>query len=499
MRKKSPHPPWAVRHRKPGTELKRISGRYYLYGAASEYDKITKKTKKKSLGILGSITEKDGFIPSPKAVLRESKSKPLAAEQVYAYEYGFSSWLKQRLEQSGIEAALQRHFPTLWKYIIAMAYCRLLHQSPLKNVPFHLSTADLMAQLGTAAFTDREVSHNLRLLGGMRAQMAQYMRDSFDNQQCVLMDATPIVCHSKNIGLAQQGYNSRMNFDTQFTWLYLYSAKTMEPLFFRIIPGNVREISGMKNTVKESGLTDCIFIADKGFYSESNKKELVQLGLPFIIPLKRNNASVDYNKLPCMDASTMYFSFRKRPVFFHQQSTASEVPNEKLCLFLDGALKEQERQDYLRRIGEEPEECSREKYLQKAPAMGTLALLHNTALTPEKVFEEYKGRCEIEQLFDHLKNTLDASVSHMQNEEALQGWMFVNHIAMQVLCQLWDKLKKAPLNKTQMLNKKFSVADAIRHLAGIQKIMINSPQEHYLTECNVSTKTLLKKLGISIT
>src|SRR6218665_1959934 len=100
-----------------------------------------------------------------------------------------------------------------------MAYCRLLHQSPLKNVPFHLSTADLMAQLGTAAFTEREVNHNLRLLGGMRAQMAQYMRDSFDSQQCVLMDGTPIVCQSKNIGLAQQGYNSRMNFDTQFTLL----------------------------------------------------------------------------------------------------------------------------------------------------------------------------------------------------------------------------------------------------------------------------------------
>src|SRR6218665_964454 len=78
------------------------------------------------------------------------------------------------------------------------------------------------------------------------------------------------------------------------------------------------------------------------------------------------------------------------------------------------------------------------------------------ALPPEKVFEEYKGRCEIEQLFDRLKNTPDASVSHMQNEEALQGWMFVNHIAMQVLCQLCDKLKKAPLNKTQILTARKS-------------------------------------------
>lgn len=494
MKKASPHPIWALQHRRAGTELKCISGKYYLYGVSSVYDKATKKTKKKSLGILGSITEKEGFIASPKATLRES----LSIKHIYAYEYGVSFWLNQCLEESGITAALQKYFPKLWKYIIAMAYCRLLYQAPLKNVPFHLTTAYLMKQLDIPVFTDREVSHNLRLVGSMRTEMAQYMRASFDNQPCVLMDATHIVCHSKNIGLAQRGYNSEMHFDTQFTLLYLYSAKTLEPLFFRLIPGNILEISAMKNTVKESGVTNCIFIADKGFYSESNKRELVQMGLPFIIPLKRNNASIDYKLLPHMDTSTSCFLFRERPIFFHHHHTATEIPQEELCLFLDGALKEQERGDYLRRIREIPEEYTHEKYLEKAPAMGTLTLLHNTVLPPQKVFEEYKGRCEIEQFFDCLKNTVDASVSHMQNEDALQGWMFINHITMQVLYRLYGKLKETPLNKTQKLNKKFSIADTLRHLAGIQKIMINN-QNHYTTELNTTTKMLLKRLSLSVT
>jgi len=38
---------------------------------------------------------------------------------------------------------------------------------------------------------------------------------------------------------------------------------------------------------------------------------------------------------------------------------------------------------------------------------------------------------EIEQMFDALKNMLHAGVTYMQNEDALQGWMFINHIALQ--------------------------------------------------------------------
>ena len=64
MKKKSKHPHWAIEHRKPGTELKLIGGKYYLYEVKSTYDKTTKKSKKISLGIIGRITGEDGLIPS---------------------------------------------------------------------------------------------------------------------------------------------------------------------------------------------------------------------------------------------------------------------------------------------------------------------------------------------------------------------------------------------------------------------------------------------------
>ena len=59
MVKKSKHPQWALKHKKPGTELKLINGRYYLYEAKSVYDKTLKRSRKVSGSILGRITEEE--------------------------------------------------------------------------------------------------------------------------------------------------------------------------------------------------------------------------------------------------------------------------------------------------------------------------------------------------------------------------------------------------------------------------------------------------------
>jgi hypothetical protein len=47
------------------------------------------------------------------------------------------------------------------------------------------------------------------------------------------------------------------------------------------------------------------------------------------------------------------------------------------------------------------------------------------------VFETYKSRMTIEVLFDGMKNVMEADHTYMQDEQTLQGWMFINHIALQ--------------------------------------------------------------------
>ncbi len=489
--KKTPaHPEWATRHRRSGTELKKIKDKYYLYAVKSVYDKATKRTKKVSLGIIGRISEQDGLIPSDKEQLKTKlAAASLPLRQIWDKEYGFSLYVHQQVQRE-ILPALKRFFPDDWPMVIALAYCRMAYQSPLKNIPFHLSCSSLLQMLSTECPDEKTVSHTLRAIGKQRDNMTMYMRSFAQKDDYVLVDATDIACNSSKITLSQKGYNSDMNFEPQVTLLYIYSAKKHKPFFFRVVAGNIKDVSILKNALIESGINNAIFISDKGFYSEANVDHLDELLMKYIIPLRRDNAAINYNLLNNIEATQSCFKFRDRYIFY----TTYAHEGRQICLFLDGRLREEEKTDYLNRIDTLPEKYTPQGYKEKIKAMGTIALLHNGSENeqPEDVYISYKGRGEIEQFFDCYKNTIDAHVSHMQNEEALHGWMFINHIAMQLTYDLFEQLK------SKKLTKRHSIKDVILHLCQVRRVQINE-SDYYISELNKKTKNILSKLKFSVT
>lgn len=496
MARKSNHPEWALKHKRAGAELKLINGKYYLYGVKSVYDKTLKRSKKVSLGILGRVTEQDGFIPSEKKLLKEKSGKTYYNKEIFTYEYGFSRWLFSTLESDGTLDRLKVGFPTLWQFIVIMVYCRTAYKSPLKNIPFYGAQSAIPGMLGwKGKMTDQQISDSLFDLGAGQAAIHEFMRPRDNKNKTILMDATDIVLQSGNIALARKGYSSRMDFQPQFVLLYLYDAVSLSPLYYRLLPGNIREISAMQNTIKMSGMEQCVYIADKGFFSESNVSELERLGMQFIIPLRRDNKAIPYPSLGNIEQTDNYFDFGGR-FLFHADTV--KTGGRSIDLFLDGKLKEQEKADYLRRIKTVPESYSKSKFNEKVSSMGTLAIMHNTGMAAREVYCEYKSRGEIEQFFDHLKNTLDASCSNMQREESLNGWMFVNHLSMLVIYRLYQTLKTTPLNKKQVLSHKYSINDTIEHLKSIKKIQFDT-NESVIAEYNKMTKDLLEKMKISIT
>lgn len=496
MKAKIKHPDWALKHKRPGTELKLINGRYYLYGVKSVYDKTLKRSRKVSLGILGSISQEKGFIPSEKAELRKKSKNTYFDKQVMVFEYGFAKWLLCHLKDNGLLNSMKKYFPQHWQFIVFMVYCRLAFKSPLKNIPTELERSAILDLLGwKGKVYNQKVSDMLFEVGHMRQSIHEFMRPINNRQRSVLMDATDIVLQSDNIALSQKGYNSSMDFQPQFVLLYLYDALSLEPLYYRLLPGNIREVSAMHNTIRISGMEECMFIADKGFFSESNIEELEKMSMQYIIPLRRNNRLIPYAALEKVEQSENYFNFSKRFIF---HTHTLNLGNRKLDLFLDGKLREQEKTDYLGRIESLPESFSKPKFNDKLQSMGTLALLHNTSFSPRDLYVEYKNRGEIEQYFDHFKNTINASCSHMQREESLEGWMFINHISMQLIYGLFRILKTTPLNKKQMMIHRYSINDTIEHMKSIKQIRF-APGEFVISEMNKTTKTLLKQMNITIT
>jgi hypothetical protein len=70
-------PEWIKEFKEPSTEIKRIKNGFYKYEVAFVYNKEKKKTEKKTVRLLGKISEKEGFVPSSKNELcRKSEELP---------------------------------------------------------------------------------------------------------------------------------------------------------------------------------------------------------------------------------------------------------------------------------------------------------------------------------------------------------------------------------------------------------------------------------------
>ena len=484
----SPHPEWATKFRRPGTELRKINNRYYLYEYQTSYNPMTKKPQKKSGILLGSITEKDGFTESSKRVAQRKDALPQPLQPVLVREFGNCRLIFDRFDFT-VEK-LKEYFPSYWQQLLAIAYCRFVYHCPLKNIPYRLE-ASYMYQLltGMDRFNDKSASAVLNSIGKLAEARGNYMRSFVGNDDYLLIDGTYINSSSRAMEMARKGYNSQHHYDGQLNLLYIYSATTRMPVFYRLLPGDIRDVKAFKNTLAMANIQSAIIIADKGFHSKANVAMLQEEGLDYIIPLKRDNLLVKYNSIEdnTYKRKATYFIYNKRIVWYLQQPQ----PDGIVHLFLDEELATKEEKDFLTRLKNNPDGTTMEKYYGKRNKFGTIAMLTPNKLDKSKdVYESYKTRMYIETMFDGMKNVLDADSTYMQNEDTLQGWMFINHICLQWHQSLYIELKE------KELITKYSVMDYINMLTDLKKVNING--QWVDNECTNATTKLARKLTINI-
>jgi transposase len=483
-RKASVHPSWATQHRKAGTELRFINNNYYLYEVSSKYDPSIKRARKITGKLLGKITEESGFTASSKDKLRKKAEQSVIIDNLTTKEYGAQQLIMKLAAKQ--YKALEKVFGDDAKAIFAFAFFRLTEQSPIKNVPFFYMHSYLSELWKGSTITDKSISQLLRKLGANREKLIEYQKFFIQEGEKVLLDMTHVVTHSRQIESAQRGYNNSMSFEPQVNLMYLFSAQQHEPIYYRLLPGNIRDVKAFSLTMQECGLKDVTLIADKGFYSKKNTDTLDEEHLHYIIPLQRGNKLIPYPKANMLDKQIWdgYFTFNEKIIWY-------KIKNNTI-LYLNQELKIAEEKDYLKRVEAEKENYTMNSFYEKQAHFGTLALINNNdKKTAEDVYVLYKARTNIETMFDALKNIIDADRTYMQNNEAIEGWMFVNHIALQFYYSIYQQLI------AHKLLKKYSVTDFLKFTHRIKKIKING--NWHLSEITKPVKTLLDKLKLDIT
>jgi transposase len=478
------HPRWATKFRLPGTELRLINNKYYLYEVTSKWDPDKKRAKKISGKLLGRITKEDGFIESDKARLRK---KEFAVSQLSVKEYGIVNFIDSCF--GNYLTLIEKYFPDCWREIVTLAYCKLAYQSPMKNVEFHYFHSYLSEKFPKLQLTPKNITDLLRLIGGQRTRITDFFKEFGVPNDNILFDGTDLISNSRKMDITKYGKSKKGTYDSMANIMFIFSVKEQLPVYYRIMPGNIKDVKAFKLCLAESHLKDAVIIADKGFYSEENIDLLRKEKLHFIVPLKRNSSLINYNKMQYGSKQKFdgFFKFENRIIWYYK----TKAGKENIYTYLDDELKAEEIRDYLVRVESLPEDYNMDNFYTHQYRFGTISLLNNLQKTPEQVFEDYKSRSQIETMIDALKNVIDADKSYMQNEQALEAWMFINYIVLHWYYKILQLLK------SKELNSRYSPMDIIQFLKEVRKVKIND--NWYNAEITRKSKDLLELIGVHIT
>lgn len=478
-------PEWVVPFKEPHTAIKLIKGSYYKYKVSYRYVPSKKRTIPVSGVLLGKITE-DGFIPSGKHTLRTKQEVIKVDIKTFGVYAIFETVLKEEIE------SLREVFGSdIAEGLLFFAMMRWAYQTPIKRVSFYQSHDYSSEQWNVGVrLSDKYISSLLKFVGENREKVLSWLRIflPLGSDKFVLMDSTHIMSSSGQLAVNAKGYNGAGDFGKQVRLMYLFQAKLSRPIYYRLVNGNITDISSMFLCVKELDVRQVVFIADKGFYSEQNVKQLEEQDLYYIIPLRRNNKIVDYCPLSRGDfkKTNGYFIWQGRVIWFY----GYERQGRSFFTYLDERLQVEEERDYLQRIRTRPEEYSEADYFERLHRFGTLTLTYRTsaAQTAQYVYEAYKQRNEIEVMFDSYKTFMKADVMYMQNRYVLEGWLFANFLAMLAYYKLYNRLRE-----TELITKN-SPKDIIEMAKSVYLFKING--EWKRSEMSQRTMKLFEKLKI---
>ena len=423
------------KYRQPGTEIKKVGGKYYMQRITCKWIPETRQRKKVVLEYLGQVTE-SGLIPK--------RHRLVSISPVYSKEYG-ATWLLRQLTKDILEL-LRKHFADDGDWIYVCAMLRCIRACAMTYIEHSYTVSYISEVLPGLHLSSQNISNLMAGLGYRRKAMINFMKEfiPIDNWY-VIFDGTSIVCNSQHIHDAQKGYNSHGCHDPQLNLMYAIALQNdrLCPVFYKQYPGSVRDVSAFMNMLREMGLKGALVITDKGFVKLSHLDELETLGLQYIMPLKRS--STEYSRIPLempgYSGFTSRFEYNGRIIWYYEQPVVAG-DTHRYFLYVDETLRHLEDTTHIsRKIGREtPMEI--QSAVRAQMLHGTIVLKTNKMdFNGQDAYKSFKTREDVEQLFDTYKVEEDFGTTGMHSGSTLEACLFLNHISILMAYRVYARLR----------------------------------------------------------
>ena len=283
------------------------------------------------------------------------------------------------------------------------------------------------------------------------------------------MDITSVSSYSDLIDYVRYGYNRDDEKLPQVNLLMVNGETSHMPLYFRVIPGSIKDVNALIETLDTLYIIDVFklhLVMDKGFYSDANIDAMYESHIRFLVgvPFTAGYACDAVRKArergiyshagyrmvfdEEVYVNSAYFSWKGRRCYAHvyYNSMKDEMENWKFDRLLyecfhelaGGNEKEGHRPYYQRffHIKETPRRGRKVSYDQAAidghrkNTTGWFVMITNDVKDPVKALEIYRMKDSIEKAFDDLKNDLDCRRLRIHSTAVMEGRLFVQFIAL---------------------------------------------------------------------
>ena len=214
---------------------------------------------------------------------------------------------------------------------------------------------------------------------------------------------------------------------------------------------------------------DCVAITDKGFSSEEDFAKLLELGLDYVSPLKRNNRFAK-GKIPegpsgweeaftyngrgicCMtlpqDGFVVHVYLDTEPCYREFSDATARLEGREDAKAAKAEAERARRERGKGKLTDEQLEAlgpvSLTDSLADRKAMGTISVRTNrTDLSAKTVYCILKQRQAVEQFFKTYDDTLGFEATWMRSDEAMEGLLFLNHLSATIATDITEMVYDA--------------------------------------------------------
>lgn len=410
----------------------------YAYEVQAKWDAKNKKPIQKTK-YLGVVKDKDKKIFEKRLFNKQEKS---------ILDFGDSYSIGYLLESTGFISFIKNIFKEKSESLLALLSYKLCHGSAMAYANKWLDGNYAKILYKNANISSQRISDLFKEIGDENLQrkfFKEYISNYAPSKSGIIIDVTSLP-NQIHIPLSAWGLHGE-EINKQIRFLLVVDKDTHNPLFFRILPGNIVDVSVLQNTLEELKKYDVkenFVCLDAGFFSEENILDFYERHINFLTRLP--SSRIIYKQLieeeiPKIESAKNIVRYGKRGLFIKQKEIEIFGKKAFAHIVLDPQRKGRETSKLILETFDEKSLHDEEDLDYSLMKRGVMILVSSLEISKEEVVKIYYLRQTAENLFGFSKDDLSILPLRVHSEEALRGFLFMQFLTLIAFIQIRNKLR----------------------------------------------------------